>query len=337
MIPIRLVQRFIRFRYKLQKSRIIQIGITVVLLSVVFAFLFAYFENLDIFTAFYWAVITMATIGYGDITPKTEAGRIVAMVAAVAGISTFTAFISLLAEFMISSSLRRMMGMHRVGYRGHYVVIGQGSTVVSFVQEILSSMSRGEVKRTPIVVVFPNEEEKRRVELPEEVDVLIGDPTNRETLERAGVERAAGVVLALGDDSKSVFVTLMIKSMSRAEILVEALSDESVALLKQAGADRVVLSRGLAGRLLASSILEPEVVDVIEDITSSLWGHDVTVVELPEVWGMRYSDVIGLVKKKYGVYPIGYYTDKPVLNPPFEAPVPEGAKLVVIRKVPGKS
>ena len=64
-------------------------------------------------TAFYWAVITMATTGYGDVTPKTEVGRIVAMVASVAGISTFTALVSLLAENFISSSMRRMMGMHK--------------------------------------------------------------------------------------------------------------------------------------------------------------------------------------------------------------------------------
>ncbi|WP_367883151.1 ion channel [Thermococcus peptonophilus] len=144
MIPITVIRRLVKIRYRVRRSKLLQIGAAVVLLSLVFAGLFAYFEGLGFFTAFYWAVITMATIGYGDITPQTEAGRVVAMVAAVAGISTFTALVSLLAEFLISSSLRRMMGMHRVGYSGHYVVIGQGgSSVASFVREMLSAMDRG--------------------------------------------------------------------------------------------------------------------------------------------------------------------------------------------------
>ncbi|MBP1911491.1 potassium channel family protein [Thermococcus stetteri] len=333
MIPITVIRRLVKIRYKAKRSKLLQIGVAVVILSVVFAGLFAYFEGLDFFTALYWAVITMATIGYGDITPKTEAGRVVAMVAAVAGISTFTALVSLLAEFLISSSLRRMMGMHRVGYSGHYVVIGQGSSVVSFVNEILSAMDRGELPRRPVVVVFPNEEERRKVELPEEVEVLIGDPINRETLERARVESASHVVLALDDDSKSVFVTLRVKSISSAKVLVEALSGDSIDLLKQAGADRVVLSRGMAGRLLASAVIEPEVVDVIDDITSSLGGYDITVVELREVWGMKYSEALELVQKKYGLYLMGYYTDRPVLVPRLDSPVPEGSKLIVIRGV----
>ncbi len=225
MIPITVIRRLVKIRYRVRRSKLLQIGAAVIVLSLVFAGLFAYFEGLDFFTAFYWAVITMATIGYGDITPpQTEAGRIVAMVAAVAGISTFTALVSLLAEFLISSSLRRMMGMHRVGYSGHYVVIGQGSSVASFVDEILSAMGRGEVPpHRPVVVVFPNEEERRKVELPEEVEVLIGDPPiNKETLERARVESASHVVLALDDDSKSVFVTLRVKSISGAKVFVEA-------------------------------------------------------------------------------------------------------------------
>ncbi len=143
------------------------------------------------------------------------------------------------------------------------------------------------------------------------------------------------VVLALDDDSRSVFVTLRVKSISSAKVLVEALSGDSIDLLKQAGADRVILSRGgLAGRLLASAVIEPEVVDVIDDITSSLGGYDITVVKLPEVWGgMMYSEALELVQKKYGLYLMGYYTDRPVLVPRLDSPVPEGSKLIVLREV----
>ena len=331
MLPVPVVRRLLRVKVKVSRNRLMQIAVSVFGLALVFAVAFSYFENVDFFTAFYWAVITIATIGYGDVTPKTEAGRIVAMVAAVAGISTFTALVSLLAENFISSSLRRMMGMHRVRYSNHYLVIGRGSSVSTCVNELLGAIERGELKLAPIVVVFPDEEERKRVELPEEVEVLIGDPTSRETLERARVDRASHVILALEDDSKAVFVTLMVKRMSKARVFVEVLSEDSVELLRGAGADRVVVSRSLAGRLLASSIFEPEVVDVIEDITSSVGGYDVAVMEGNAFWGRPYMEALRELKEREDVFLLGYYHNMPVLNPPLEEPIPPGAKLIVLR------
>lgn len=149
-------------------------------------------------------------------------------------------------------------------------------------EELLGAVERRALGLAPIVVVFPSGEERKKVELPEEIEVLIGDPINRETLERSRVRRASHVILALEDDSKTVFVTLVVKRMSKAKVLVEALSSESVELLKQAGADRVIVSRSLASRLLASSVFKPEVVDVIDDITSSVKGYDVTVPICPK-------------------------------------------------------
>ncbi|NJE76658.1 TrkA family potassium uptake protein [Thermococcus sp. ES12] len=334
MIPVPVVRRLLRMKVKVSRNRLLQIATLVLLLAVIFAFLFMYFENVSFYTAFYWAVITMATIGYGDITPQTEAGRAVAMVAAVAGISTFTALVSILAEYFISSSLRRMMGMHRVRYSGHYVIIGRGSSIPSCVDELMAAISSGEVEMRPIVVVFPDEGERKKVELPEEVEVLIGDPTNPETLERAHVREASYVILALEDDSKSVFTTLMVKRMSGAKVFVEALRGESLELLRQAGADRVILSRSLAGRLLASSVFEPEVVDVIDDLTTATGGYDISVLERRDLWGVPYVEAMKRLRSD-GYFLLGYYLEKPVLSPALDEEIPEGSKLIVIK--PGSS
>lgn len=332
MLPVTVVRRLLQVKVKVSRNRLIKIAGAVVLLALLFAILFVYSEGVDFYTALYWAVITMATIGYGDVTPTTPVGRAVAMVAAVAGISTFTALVSILAESFISSSLRRMMGMHRVNYSGHYLIIGQGNTIPSCVNELLSAIERGEAEMKPIVVVFPDEDERKKVELPEEIEVLVGDPTSEDTLKRAGVERASHVILALEDDSKAVFTTLMVKRLSGAKVLVEALRGESVELLKQAGADRVILSRSFAGRLLASSIFEPEVVDVIDDITTSFGRYDISVLSRPDLWGKKYIEAFRSLREE-GYFLMGYYMDSPVLNPSLDEEIPRGAKLIVIRRV----
>lgn len=334
MIPYTVVRRLRKVQAKFRRNRFFLVLIGVIFIALVFAALFAYFEGLDFFTALYWAVITMATIGYGDVTPSTFPGRVLAMVASIVGISTFTALVSLLAEYMLSSSLRRMMGMHRIGDREHYVIIGQGTSVSSCVSELLSAIERGEAKPATIVVVFPSEEERRKVSLPEEVEVIIGDPTEEDTLKRAGVPRASHVMLALEDDSKAVFATLMIKRLSGARVFVEALKPESVPLLEQAGADRVITSRSLAGRLLASSIFEPEAVDVIEDLTSSLEGYDITVLERPDLWGTQYLEAFERLHNE-GYYLLGYYLNGFNLARRLDDVIPEGAKVVVIKAVNG--
>ncbi len=331
MIPLPLVRRLLKLRVKVGRSRLLQIALVVLLLGVFFAALFMYFEGVGFYTAFYWAVITMATIGYGDVTPHTAAGRAVAMVAAVAGISTFTALVSVLAEYFISSSLRRLMGMHRVKFSGHYVIIGQGSTVPSCVNELMSAISGGDAEARPIVVVFPDDGERKKVDLPEDVEVLVGEPTSRETLERAGVGDASYVILALEDDSKAVFTTLMVKRLSAAKVLVEALNAESVELLTGAGADRVILSRSFAGRLLASSIFEPEVVDVIDDITTALGRYDISVITRRDLWGLTYLDALKKLQSETGLFLLGYYTDAPVLSPDLDGRIPNGARLIVIK------
>ncbi|MFA4701686.1 potassium channel family protein [Pyrococcus kukulkanii] len=328
MLPVPVLRKLLKIHFKLKKSRIAWLALGVSVLAVILAILFMVFEGLDFFTALYWAIITMSTIGYGDVTPTTQVGKIVAMVAAVAGISSFTALVSLIAEYFLTSSLRRMMGMHGVRFKDHYVVIGKGPGVRAFVEEIIAAMERGEAERGKIVAIVESEDEKRRLNLPEEVEVLVGDPTEDDTLKRASIERAKHVILTPEDDSKAVFITLKVKSFSKAKIHVEALREESVPLLKNAGAERVVLSRGLAGRLLASSIFEPEVVDVLEDLMKSSEGHDIVIISDERTWNKNFKDAIEILSPSY--FPIGYVKGEMRLAPPLDEVVPQGAKLICI-------
>ncbi|WP_342666385.1 potassium channel family protein [Palaeococcus ferrophilus] len=307
------------------------IGVAVVFLALVVAALFSHFEGVDFYTAIYWAVITMSTIGYGDITPATPMGRAVAMFSAVVGISAFTALVSLIAEHFISASLRRMMGMHGVKYEDHYVIIGRGNSVITCLEELKSAMEKGEAEERPIVVVVPTDEEKRRLD-GVDVEVLVGDPGVKETLKRAKVDRARYAVVALDNDSKAVFTTLLIKSLSRAKVFVEVMLPENAELLRQAGADRVILGRAIAGRLLASSVFEPEVVDIIEDITTSFGNYDVALIPAGEFEGESFGKAFEVLYSK-GLYPLGYVGEKIVLMPPMDDTIPQGSKLVVIKRV----
>jgi len=98
--------------------------------------------------ALYWAFITATTIGYGDITPTTIPGRVVAVVAAIAGIAAFTALIGVVADALVDSAARRVLGVSNVKKRGHIVVLGWSPLAPILIREI-----KANIRGTDIVVV----------------------------------------------------------------------------------------------------------------------------------------------------------------------------------------
>jgi voltage-gated potassium channel len=160
---------------------------------------FAATQHLDFGTALYWAITTATTVGYGDVTPKNPAGRVVASAVMLTTIPLFASAFALFAGAVASARLRRLLGMDRREARGgEVVVIGSHPAVPPAVAE-LSAAGRA------VVVVTTAD----RSSFPDEVDVVAGDPTSEAAVRRARPERAAQVLVA-GKDDASVLVSAVL-------------------------------------------------------------------------------------------------------------------------------
>ena len=297
------------------------------------AFLFYYFERdaqsssgheFSFWDALYWAFITATTIGYGDISPQTEAGRFVAIATAVGGIASFTALIGIIANSLVEHTTSRLLGLGRVKAQNHIVVLGWSKAVSRLIDEIKAN------KPDARIVVVDSEVP---AELSGKVDIVRGDPMLKETLSKAGVDKASHIIVLPRDDAYSVLLVLNARRLnSRARVIAMAFDEDSMELLKRAGADYVLPST-ITASLMASFVFEPSVPQVIVDLATSTTG-EADVVELPPTGfvGMKYMDVLVKAKQERNLLVIAVKKgDSVIVNPRPDTIIGRTDKLLAIK------
>ena len=219
-------------------------------------------EGWRLLDAFYMTVITLTTVGYGEVHPLDAAGKLFTIsllafgvVALAAAISAFT---QLVAGGELASWLRRKRMDALLGrMRGHYIVCAYGRVGRAAVAQL-----RGD--GVPCLVVEPKPE---LAALLEEHGVLhlAGDPTQETVLRRAGVEQARGLLCAVDSDAINVYITLTAREMNPQLTIVARASDpESADKLRRAGADHVVSPYDVSGSRMGVLALHPAIVSFLD-------------------------------------------------------------------------
>jgi len=245
--------------------------------------------GLDAFDALYQTVVTVTTVGYGEIgtsDPSTRY-RVVTLIVMVLGVGTTLYSLGIGVEVLLEGRLEQIFGrrrMHRdiAGMSGHIVVCGGGRVGRELVTEIVES------GRQAVVIDLGAES----IQFPDGVHAIEGDATDDGVLEVAGIERAASLVTALSSDADNVYVTLSARSM-RPDLFIVARSHAHGAegKLTRAGANRVVNPQFIGGRRMATYALQPNVAEFL-DVTM----HDGDVEwRLEEVTVSPSSSMAGAV------------------------------------------
>ena len=230
-------------------------------------------ERLSWLDSAYMTVITVATVGFGEVQPLSVEGRLFTIGLIVVGVGTGAWAATRAVEVMLGQTLwlsvqRRTMSRSVAGLRDHYVICGHGRLGTRIERDL---RARGE----PFVVVDWEqklEETFLRLQIPH----LIGDATHDDVLRRAGVERARGMVAALDSDASNVLAVLSARELNpRLLIVARANSEASESKLRRAGADRVVTPDAIGGHRLALALLRPAVHDLFNEIFS--FGTEVAI------------------------------------------------------------
>jgi voltage-gated potassium channel len=180
-------------------------------------------------TALYWAITTATTVGYGDVTPKNPAGRVIASLVMLTTIPLFASAFALFAGSVASAHLRRLLGMERREAKGgEVVVIGTHPAVPPAVAELVAAGRD--------VVVVTNAD---RSFFPDGAHVVVGDPTSEEAVRRARPERAAQVLVAGSDDAAVLVSAVLVREIAPGTPTIAIASRNVSRALRDLGVDAV--------------------------------------------------------------------------------------------------
>ncbi|MBW3594379.1 MAG: NAD-binding protein [Actinobacteria bacterium] len=212
--------------------------------------------------ALYMTVLALTAVGFTEVHPLDQGGRIFTISLIVAGVSVVVIALSIFARAIEEGGLgqrgrRRRMAKRIAQMKGHAIVCGFGRVGRTVVEEL-------ERDGVPYVVI--DKDEGREHELLDGVSTyFIGDATKREDLEAAGIHRARALISAVDDDAENIFITMVARSVSATVwIVARAEQEESIDRLQTAGASRVFSPFVTAGREMAYAAIKQRVVDFIE-------------------------------------------------------------------------
>ena len=238
---------------------------------------YMFLEGWTIHSALYMTVITLSTVGFGEVLPLSPGGEWFTILFIALGLVVFGFAAASITAFIVQGELHELVRGRRVDrdidrLTDHYVVCGCGAVG----REIVLEFAHADV---PFVVVDISLE---AAEIPAEHKVLSleGDATSEEVLERAGVRRARGLIAAMHHDPDNVFVTLTARGLNpNLQIVARANERGNEGKLLRAGADRVISPFEIAGRRMASTVLRPSVVSFLEVVTHSS-GEDMLLEQV---------------------------------------------------------
>ena len=258
--------------------KILIIAATFILLVLVGTFGYMFFENTGFWMGMYLTIITVFTVGYGDIVPIHPSGRIFTVLLVISSVSFVFYTFTKITETMIEGELRglykrRRMNKEIARLRDHYIVCGFGR-IGKEICKILKEHQR------PFLVIEKDEEEIGALE---EMGYLRlqGDGAADEILQAAGIDRAKGLVSVVASDADNLFITLTARGLNpNLYIMARSSGGHGVQTkLKRAGATKVISPYSIGARRMAHLIVRPTVADFI-DLTMRAGELDLMMEEL---------------------------------------------------------
>lgn len=252
--------------FQQQSSRTIRSGI--LLLSVLLlggSAGYKLIEGLKWLDAFYMTVITISTVGFREVHPLSDAGKMFTSVLILFSLSSI-AYIGYLARFIFDGDFLKYYRNIKVEKRinrlyNHVIICGYGRNGEQVGKEFASH-------NTPFVVIDNRESVIARIAR-ENPDIMFlnGDATDEEVLLKAGVERAKALISTTPNDAENVFIVLTARSLNaRMKIISRATNNQAVIKLKRAGANNVIMPELIGGQHMAKLVTQPDVLEFMEYI-----------------------------------------------------------------------
>jgi voltage-gated potassium channel len=296
------------------KDRVIQsvmhrlAGVLILLLGILFGSSLVYYfighRTYSFFDCIYMTFITISTIGYGEVIDLSASpvGRAFTMLVAFAGIGTLTYAFSMITALIVEGNLthsfrRRKMEQKIEQAQNHFIVCSAERVGMHIINELAAT-------QRPFVVIEQHQDDiDALLQLHPDALYLLGDPTDNQLLQQAGVDRAAGLFATEDDDNRNLVICISaIHINPRLRIVSHAREPKNIDKMKHAGATSVISSEQIGGLRMASEMARPAVVSFLDtmlrDTQKNLRIEEVSIPPalvgktLQDLKLKRYRDVL---------------------------------------------
>lgn len=282
--------------------------------------------------ALYMTVITITTIGYGEVRPLGPGGRVFTMIVALTGVGSLFYTAGVVMEYLVAVRLedpggrRRRMQQDIARLAGHVIVAGAGRVGRQACAELAGA-------RRAFVLIDPSSPGARYAE-DHGFLLVAGDATEDAVLERAGIRRAGGLIVTTSNDATNMYIVLSARVLNPdLSIVSRAVDEASIAKLMRAGANRAISPYAIGGHRLAHLILSPTVVEFFE--TALRRGDESLNIEGVALGAdsARVGHTLGTldVRRETGVTVLAVVRDGNVVaNPPADFVLAAGDQLLAL-------
>ena len=273
-------------------------------------------ENYTLLDAMYMTMITVASVGYNEVHPLTDSGKIFTSLLILLSVATYVYVITIVTSFIVEGEFRMYFKHLRVNkeinqLRNHVVVCGYGRNGRQACQQLTAGNMR--------YVVIENDAHIIEQFRADNTLFVEGNATEDEVLLSAGIKHAKGLITTLPDDADNVFVVLTAHEMNPAmKIVSRASNDAAESKLKRAGADNVIMPDKIGGSHMAALITKPDVLEFVDFITGriNIRIEEIHYNALPEKYKNKSIAELD-IRNKSGANIIGYKNNKGeyIVNP----------------------
>ena len=313
-----------RWFRKLIRNSFFQVGAGLFIVMIIGGVVIMYLEAGSITekeTPFWWAIVTMTTVGYGDFSPSTPEGRLFAVFIMFAGIALVSLLTASISSIYVAKRIREDKGLEKINISDHIVLCGWNQNAESIIDSLRNLSEKDSLHLVLVNDIHEDIVNHLRNKYKDiDLHFVAGDFTSEEILKRASIEDANTVVVIpniddekiRSPDEKTIFATLTIKSISSTvRVVAYLMQRENLTHIRRANVDEVVLSDDFGAYMLASHVMDPGIPQTTKGLLNASSDERLKRVDIPSQFiGRPFDDLFNYFRSTNGSILVGLFSEE---------------------------